>query len=62
MADSTIQMPIQKLTRNVAVTLTVTGMRRWNARMRLSLWLISLAAFVCPVNVNVVADTKTEDQ
>ncbi len=60
MADSTFQVPIQKLARNVTVTVTVTGLRRWNARMRLSLWLISLAAFVCPVNVNVVADTETE--
>ena len=34
-------------------TIKITGRRRFNLRLSVSLWLIHLAAWVCPVGIDI---------
>lgn len=48
-----IDVPISQASKNIHATITVTGMRRWNWRMRLCVWFLHLAAWVAPIDVDV---------
>ena len=53
-----LDIPINKATENVSVTVRVIGMRRWNARMRVATWIVGLAARVAPFGMKVEVETN----
>jgi hypothetical protein len=48
-----MKIPIDQISQSMTLHVEVTGMRRWNVRMRLAVWLIYLAALVAPIRFNV---------
>ena len=58
MADLTqdVRIPIDEISGRMTLNVRVTGLRRWNLRMRLALWLIRLAGVVAPIGFEIETD------
>ena len=59
-----IAVPVSKVARNagkLTATIRITGMRRWNARLRVAVWLLKFAAFIAPIGMQVNFEEDSDD-
>ena len=49
----TLSIPMHRVTKELTATIIVTGVRRFNVRCAVGMWLLRLAAWVLPINVEV---------
>ena len=49
----TVSIPMHRLSKQITGTITVTGVRRFNARCRVGIWLLRLAAWVLPIMTEI---------